>query len=105
MDNMNFKDLLDKLNSGYTIEDISLELCVDVEAFKNFVYLDDDLHTFLSMFGASITDIEFGYVIIDTDEEMYKVPCEELPNRFDNTLPYETMICFNRITEIAWEIT
>ena len=102
MDNMNFKDLLDKLNSGCTIEDISLGLCVDVEAFNNVVYLDDDLHTFLSIFGASIiTDVDFGYVFIDTDEELYKVPCETLSNRFDNTLPDEIMIHFDKIDIIS----
>lgn len=90
---MNFKEFLDRLDKGETVEQITQG--TNVECIKNEVYVDDDLNNFLKSIGAEIEEFGVGYAIIGTkDNEYYELPYEERPNRFDKDLPDETILFF-----------
>lgn len=100
---MKFNNLLNKLKNGKTFEQVVVRYyknkydeCCNVECIENEVYDDEDLYSFLGELGAEIENYIDGYAIIKTDKGMiYKVPCEDRENRFDDDLPNETILFFD----------
>lgn len=92
---MTFRELLDGLRNGKTFENFCKEQdCNLVECVGNNVYYDDDLEELLESIGATIEGFESEYVVISTTEKIYKVPYEEIENRFDNDLGNEIILTF-----------
>lgn len=91
---MNFKDFLNQLREGKTVEQITQGN--NVECIGNMVYEDDDLYNFMCSIGAEIEDFGVDYVVISTsDGKYYEVPYEVRENRFDTDLPNETVLFFD----------
>jgi len=100
--NLTFEKMVCLLGCGKTFEEIVTvysdrkhkELC-NVECDGNCVYDDQDLFDFLEEIGAHIEDYGVEYALIKTDNEKYfEVPYKELPNRFGDDLPDETILFF-----------
>lgn len=102
---MTFHDLLRELQDGKTFEKICQEQGKTLVKYDgNAVYLDTDLEKFLEELGAEIFDFSIGYAVIDTkDGSRFEVPYKDVPNRFDNNLPDETILCFefNKIYDVT----
>lgn len=94
---MKFNQLVKKLKSGKTFEEIYTEKGGEmVECIGNAVYDDQDLYDFLESIGAEIDDYQSDHVIIKTQTgETFKVPSINKPNRFDDDAPDETILLFN----------
>ena len=100
--NLTFEKLVRLLGRGKTFEEIATaysdkehnEIC-NVECDGNCVYDDQDLYDFLEEIGAHIEDYGVEYALIKTDKEKYfEIPYKELPNRFGDDLPDETILFF-----------
>lgn len=99
---MNFKEFLEKLNNGETVEQITKGN--NVECIGNAVYEDDDLYDFMCEIGAEIEVFNVGYAVISTnDGKYYEVPYENRENRFGEDLPDETILFFevDRIYDVT----
>lgn len=63
----------------------------EVECWKKEVYIDNCFYNYLKKLGASCRETK-NKIIIGTGECDYFFKKYEVPNRFDSTLPNETMI-------------
>lgn len=63
----------------------------EVECWKNEVYIDNCFYNYLKKLGASYRETKNKF-IIGTWESDYLFKKYEVPNRFDSTLPNETVI-------------
>ena len=101
---MKFETFLQELDKGKTVEQFCREHCFCmVECINNEVYDDQDLFDFLEELGAEITEYCDGYVIVNTDDgETFIIPSEDRENRFDETLPDETVLIFDMNSVIKY---
>lgn len=88
---MMFNLLQNKLREGFTLEEICKQLGFNlVECDGNEVYYDSDCEEFFEAIGVSVEDFGVGYVVLSTSNgEVYELPYEEVPNRFDSDLDNE----------------
>lgn len=93
---MTFETLIKQIKNGKTFERICNEQDYTlVECDGNAVYYDDDLVDFLKRIGAEIVGFSIFYATIKTRSgEIYKIPYDEIENRFDDELDNEIILMF-----------
>lgn len=101
---MNFEEFIKNLQENQlTFEEACTEIGANmVECIDNMVYDDQDLYDFLDSLGATIICYDGMYAIIKTTNGIfYKVLYEDEENRFDEDLPDETILFFDKIFAIT----
>lgn len=88
---MKFNNMLEELKNGKTFEDLCKENKLElVECSGNEVYFDSDCEELFYEIGVKIENFGVGYVVLSTSNgEVYELPYEEVPNRFDSDLDNE----------------
>lgn len=98
----NFSNLLDELKDGKTFS----ELCSNemVECAGNEAYYDDDLIEYMASMGVGIEAFNNNYVTLYNvlNQRYYKIPYQDVENRFDIECGNETIIFFeyDKIKEV-----
>lgn len=101
---MNFDIFLKRLKNGETAEQIVADTKITVECVENKVYIDDDFFEFMSSIGVEIKKYTANHLIIKTNYgKEYRIPYENINNRFGDDLPPETIVLFwiDKIYEIT----
>lgn len=72
-----------------------------VDCEDNEVYVDDDLYEFLKFLKIKDIKNEGNHVLLFFKNHTYRIPCQDVTNRFNPELPFETILMFDEVQGVA----